>query len=118
MKWYDELDYRLNNTLEKRLSEHRHISNKYPGSIPIFVESDKKLSVKTKKYIIGNHYQFGTFIYAFRKKNRLMPSEAFFFFTKNNTVISSTSPMSSLFKEHGSDDGMLYIRVSKESCYG
>lgn len=118
MKWYEELDYRRKNTLEKRLSEHRYISNKYPGSIPIFVEPDDKLSVKAKKYIIGNHYQFASFVYAFRKKHQLMSNEAFFFFTKNNTIISPTSLMSSLLKEYGSDDGMLYIYVSKESAYG
>ena len=113
--------FKENFTLQKRTEESSCIRKKYPDRIPVIVEKLSSSDIETidkKKFLVPADLTLGQFLYVIRKRiQNLKPEQAIFIFI-NNSLVSQTSLMSQLYKEHHDTDGFLYAVYSGENTFG
>ena len=105
---------------DKRKSESDRILQKYPDRIPIIVQNAQESllpEIDKKKYLAPHDLTIGQFMYVIRKRVRLEPEHAIFMFV-NNTLPSTSTLLSTIYKEQKHDDGFLYLDISGESTFG
>ena len=106
--------------LKKRTDESTRIRKKYPDRVPVIVEKDESSDIDNidkKKYLVPADLTVGQFVYVVRKRIKLEPEKAIFWFI-NNTLPPTSSLMSHVYNEHKDTDGFLYIVYSDESAFG
>ena len=107
-------------SFEKRRSEVQRILKKYPNRIPIVVEIAENSSLPPldkSKYLVPEELTISQFIYIIRKRLKLQPDQALFIFV-NNCLLTSTSLMKEVYKEHKEESGFLMIIIREESTFG
>lgn len=112
--------FKETHSFEKRSLESARVKQKYPDRVPVIVERADNTDVPDidkSKFLIPVDLTVGQFVYVIRKRIKLTEDQALFIFV-NNTLPSSQSLMSTVFTEHGEDDGFLYFRYSGESTFG
>jgi GABA(A) receptor-associated protein len=105
---------------DQRKNESSRILIKYPDRIPVIVEKAPKNDIPDldkNKYLVPNDLTVGQFLYVIRKRIKITPEKAIFFFIKN-TIPSTSALLSNLYKEHRDDDNFLYVTISGESVFG
>ena len=103
-----------------RLNESSKIIDKYPDRLPIVVEKSSKSKINDidkNKYLVPKEMTLGQFLYVIRKRIKLDPSEALFFFV-NNILCSNTQNMNEIYNTYKDKDGFLYITYSSENTFG
>jgi len=117
-----DFKFQKEHSFEKRQQEATRILKKYPDRIPIIVEPNENnndtLIIDKKKYLVPKDLTVGQFSYVIRKRIKLSPDEAMFIFTDDCDILSTNDLMSRAYKEHQSEDGFLYVIVSKEQTFG
>ena len=113
-------DFKKSKTENERLTESSKIIEKYPNRIPIIIEKDKKSKIKDidkNKFLVPNDMTLGQFIYVVRKRIKLDPTEALFFFV-NNILCNNTQTLGEIYKTYKDKDGFLYIKYTSENTFG
>jgi GABA(A) receptor-associated protein len=114
-------NFKVDNSLKSRISESKRICDKYKDRIPIIVnvyEKDiNKLKLDKKKYLVPFELTIGQFLYIIRKRVVIEPTDALFLFF-NNSLISNSTSLSSVYKSNVDEDGFLYATVSLENTFG
>ena len=113
--------FRTEYTHSQRLDESRRIRIKYPDRIPIIVERDHRSTnipdIDKKKYLVPSDLTCGQFNYVIRKRLKLRPESAMFLFIQNS-LPPTASLISSIYSQHQSSDGFLYVTYSGENTFG
>ncbi len=116
-----DISYKEKKTFEERKKEADYILNKYPDRLPIICERVKNSAsvppLDKIKFLVPKNLTIGQFIHVVRKRIDLSPTTAIFIFC-NNTIPSSTSMMSTIYKEHHCEDGFLYLNFNGEDTFG
>jgi GABA(A) receptor-associated protein len=109
-------------SIDKRITESKRICEKYKDRIPIIVEVYDKdvniLKLDKKKYLVPFDLTVGQFMYVIRKRIHELKSDEALFLFFNNSLISNSSCLSSVYKTHKDIDGFLYGIISMESTFG
>eukprot|EP00301_Raphidiophrys_heterophryoidea_P004500 c1194_g1_i1.p1 GENE.c1194_g1_i1~~c1194_g1_i1.p1 ORF type:complete len:132 (+),score=39.49 c1194_g1_i1:35-397(+) len=112
--------FKQEHPFEKRKSEAARILAKYPDRIPVICEKAEKSDIPDidkKKYLVPCDLTVGQFVYVIRRRIKLSPEKAIFIFV-NNVLPPTAALMSSVYEEHKSDDGFLYVTYSGENSFG
>jgi len=113
-------NFKKSKSESERISESSKIIERYPDRIPIIVEKDKKSKIKDidkNKFLVPNDMTLGQFIYVVRKRIKLDPTEALFFFV-NNILCNNTQTLGEIYKTYKDKDGFLYILYTSENTFG
>jgi GABA(A) receptor-associated protein len=114
--------FKKKHSLEKRKAESKRILAKYADKIPIIVSRDEKSKSVEKidkcKYLAPDDITLAQFAVIIRKRIELSETEAFFFFTSNNTMPASTSSLRELYSSNKDEDGFLYLYYCGENVFG
>jgi GABA(A) receptor-associated protein len=113
-------DYKKEKSFEERLQESNKVKDKYTDKIPIIVtkSSQSKLpDIDKNKYLVSNDMVLSQFLYTIRKRVKLNPSEALFFFV-GDVVPNNSAPLGELYNLHKDKDGFLYIIYNSENTFG
>ena len=114
------ISFKENFQLQKRKKESISIMKKYPNRIPVIVEkvgSSDIPDIDKHKYLVPSDLTVGQFQFVIRKRVELKPEQAIFFFV-NNTLPSTGTLMTILYKEYKDVDGFLYMKYSGENTFG
>ena len=103
--------------------EFNRISIKYPDRIPIFVTKSVYASstlpgIDKNKYLAPKDLTLGQFQYVIRKRLKLAPDKALFFFIDGMIFCTSELLIDIYEKAHDKDDGFLHVMYSGESTFG
>ena len=113
-------NYAKKTTFETRSNESRRIRLKYPDRIPIIIERANETTAPTidkTKYLVPNNLSVGELVYVIRKRMKLEPEKAIFFFI-NETIPNSSLQLCQLYETHKDEDGFLYMKYSTENTFG
>lgn len=103
------------------IEEAERVLEKYPDKIPIIVNISNKCKelspLEKKKYIVPSDMTVGQFIYIVRKKIKLSPGQALYFYC-NNTIQPNSSTLKSVYEKNRNENKFLYIYYSTESTFG
>ena len=117
MKSYKQL-----NSFDDRIKEAESILAKYEDRVPIILEKCTNSTciipdVDKNKYLVPKELNMSQFCHVVRKRMKLPPEQALFFFI-NNSIISGQKAIGKLYEEHSDEDKFLYIRFSGENTFG
>ena len=116
-----ELSFKRNFNFKERLNEATRLLEKYPMRIPIIVEKNNEditiPNIPKKKYLIPKEFTMAQFIYIIRRKIKLPPEKALFFFIGYN-IFSSSELLGTIYVEHHDSDKFLYVKYSGENTFG
>lgn len=108
-------------SLKERKRQAEIVLKKHPDRIPIIVEKDRKSKdipvIDRCKYLVPKDFSVAQLLYVVRKRIKLSPEQAVFFFC-NNTIVQSSSLLSELYDKNKDVDGFLYISYCGESAFG
>ena len=119
MKYIDDLKSKI--PIDKRISDSFRFKQKYPDRIPVIVDSytEKSPTIDNHKFLVPNDITLAQFMYIIRKRVKLNPDEALYFFIGSKKIMDTGSKlMSEIFKYHADDDKFLYIYYDIESTFG
>jgi GABA(A) receptor-associated protein len=111
------------NTIKKSREEVDRIRVKYPDRIPIFVtksyySTSNVPDIDKNKYLAPIDLTLGQFQFVIRKRLKITPDKALFFFIDGMILCTSELLVDIYEKLHDKDDGFLYIMYSGESTFG
>jgi len=119
MKSYKEL-----HPFEERKKEAESIIAKYNDRIPIILEKKTNMSngvdipeIDKNKYLVPTDLNFSQFMHIVRKRIKLEPEHALFFFI-DNTIIPSNKLIGKIYEDYKDEDCFLYISYSGENTFG
>ena len=110
----------LNESFEKRKEDSKKILEKYKDRIPVIVTKHKTCKIKNidkNKYLVPNDMTVGQFIYVVRKRLKLQPNMALFFYT-NNKLATTSALLSQVYNDEKNEDGFLYMVYQDENTFG
>ena len=117
-----ECEFKINNTLEKRINQFDKLKKEYPTKIPIILEKAHTCTLNQiikSKYILSNDLTMAEFITIIKDKLELEPERALFFLAKGKYNISGNQLLGDIYERYkDKDDGFLYITYSEEVIYG
>lgn len=109
---------------KKSLEEANRIIAKYPGRIPVFVDSSEnqvKIGVikplDKNKFLVPRELSMGQFMTVVRKRMKLEPAFALFSYV-DNCLIPTSALMGTVYDDHKDDTNFLTIVVCTESTFG
>ena len=114
------MSFKTRYPLEKRKEEATRIRLKYPDRVPVIAERAQNSNIQDidkHKYLVPQDLTVGQFMYVLRKRIKLTSESAIFIFI-DNTLPSTSSLMSQMYKQHVDSDGFLYVMYSGESTFG
>lgn len=113
-----ETNFKKKFSLEERTLQSASIMVKYKNRLPIICNVSKKLPYLSKhKYLIPNDMSSTTFFYVIRKRLKLKPEIALYFFIDDKVLIPS-SDMDIIYNKYKDEDGFLYVYVCAENTFG
>ena len=101
---------------ELSLKHSQALRQKYPECYPVILVGDEQLA--KKKLLLNKNMTLSTLMSHIRHYNKLNKCEAYFLFTKSNTLLMQNALIQDLYSTYSSDDGFLYINVKKENTFG
>lgn len=111
-------------SFEERFDEVQRIKKKYPEHIPVICEKDLNAgagagiaSCGKCKYLLKRNMTICEFIYIIRTKIKLSPEKGLFFFI-NGVIPAMNEMMCTIYRNHKSNDGFLYMRYTSENTFG
>ncbi len=111
----------FNKTYEERCKESLSMLQKYPTKVPVIVYRSKTSAdipdLKKNKYLVPRDFTVGQFIYLLRSHIKLEPHKSMFLFV-NNSLPTTSTLMSTLYKTYKDNDGFLYMVYTGESTFG
>ena len=118
--------YQTGKTLEERKSESEACRKKYPGYVPVVIETSEAKSNTNlpllprgkNKFLVPANLDFGAFQYTIRKRLKLPSDTTLFFYTCDNIMLHPGVTMFNLDEEKTDSDGYLYVIISLENDLG
>ena len=108
-------------SFEERFDEVQRIKKRYPEHIPVICEKDRNSagieSCNKCKYLLKRNMTICEFIYIIRSKINLSPEKGLFFFI-NGVIPAMNEMMCTIYRNHKSNDGFLYMRYTSENTFG
>ena len=101
-------------TLEERILFSTNLKNKYPGRVPIILQTSKK---ESSKYLIPVDLKISEFIYIIRKKIKIDSNKAIFIFI-DNMIVPMNQSIGENYNSLKNEDGFLYVTYSFENTFG
>ena len=115
------MSYKSTHSFDERKEEVKRLRKRYPDRVPIIVEKAVNCltlsDIPHRKFLIECDYTMGYFMFIIRKKIKLDPDHALFFFVGNN-LISGGQLISSVYEEHKDACGTLFIEYHSENTFG
>ena len=110
--------YKEKYTLEERKLQSKVVMEKYPDRLPIICDVSQQLPDLDKhKYLVPRDLKSETFMFIIRKRMKLEPEIALYFFVNEKTLYCS-SLMFDIYEKYKDEDGFLYIHACAESTFG
>lgn len=110
---------RLN--FKERKRQSTSVLEKHPNRIPIIVERDSKCKsiplIDRCKYLVPQDFSIAQLLYVVRKRIKIKPEVALFFFV-NNELVTTSSLLSEIYDKHKDDDLFLYIIYTGSNTFG
>jgi GABA(A) receptor-associated protein len=102
------------------MADIKDINRKYPTRIPVIIRSNIKLASADgkHKYLVPKALTVSQFVHVLRKRMELTPEEGIFVLSERSYLLPSQHTFESVYQIHKSDDGMLYLTVTKENTFG
>ena len=116
----NDSNYANKTTFESRSNESKRIRLKYPDRIPIIIERVNDTNtppIDKTKYLVPNNLTVGELVYVIRKRMKLEPEKAIFFFI-NESIPNTSLQLCQLYETHKNEDGFLYMKYSTENTFG
>ena len=108
-------------SFEERFDEVQRIKKKYPEHIPVICEKERNsagiASCDKCKYLLKRNMTICEFIYIIRTKIKLSPEKGLYFFI-NGVIPAMNEMMCTIYRNHKSNDGFLYMRYTSENTFG
>ena len=107
-------------SLEKRKIEADRILEKYPNRIPIIVQKNpgcKLPDIDKYKYLVPMDLTMCQLMFVIRKRIKLKPEESIYVFI-DKKIMSGNTIVSTIYENHKSEDGFLYLVYTAESTFG
>lgn len=107
-------------TYDERLSESQKILQKFPDRIPIIVEKSSYATMSNidkNKYLVPDNLTMGQFAFVIRKRVKMPPEQALFFFIGSN-IPAMNMQLNEIYIKNKDIDGFLYITYSNENTFG
>jgi GABA(A) receptor-associated protein len=103
----------------ERSNESLRITKKFPDRIPVIIQPNKncKLRIDKNKYLVPIDLTISQLLYTIRKKIKLDPAQALYFFIQESMPNSSVT-LNQLYHTHRNQDGFLYITYDIENTFG
>ena len=115
------MEFKKNNSFDKRKAEAAKIKNSYPDRIPIIAERKKGCSNVPKldkcKFLVPDDLTIGQFMYVIRKRIKLSPEQGIFLFI-NNTLPPTSECLLNTYEKLKEQDDFLYITYTGENTFG
>lgn len=115
------VSYKEQHSFDKRFAEARAVIQKYPDKLPVIVEpATEKTDVPPldkRKFLVPSQLTIGQLIYIIRKRLVLPSDKALFLFVDNSLPTSSTY-ITELYRQYADSDGFLYMTYCGESTFG
>lgn len=106
--------FKKKGSFEERKKESNRLIEKYQNRIPIIIEGpDKELH----KLLSPENLKTVQLSNIIKKKAQINQYQALYFII-DNSIISATDTMQSLYKNHKDKDGFLYIFYKYENTFG
>ena len=99
-----------------RLSEAEKLLSKYTDRRPIIIIN--KISNNELKYIVPINLTIIQLLYIIKKKEGLNENEAFYLFTEDKSLVTSSSTIGQIYENYKNKDNFLYLDLHKESVFG
>ena len=99
-----------------RLSEAEKLLSKYTDRRPIIINN--KISNNELKYIVPINLTIIQLLYIIKKKEGLNENEAFYLFTEDKSLVTSSSTIGQIYGNYKNKDNFLYLDLHKESVFG
>jgi GABA(A) receptor-associated protein len=115
--------FREETSLEQRITQGRHLEQKYPNRIPVIVEpgtskTNQLPALDKRKFLVPADLTISQLVYIIRRRVRLGESDAIFIYV-NNTLPPASALVSAVRKEHGeAQSGFLFITYQGEETFG
>ena len=99
---------------------------RFPEKLPIILES-KTINLTKNKFLVPIDINVSIFLLKIRKHISSTSDQSqseydsrvmYYLITSNNTVVSCTDEMNSIYFRHREDCGFLYLHIEKENSYG
>ena len=104
--------------LEERKKMFEKATSQFQDMIPIIIEdSTRKIGIHKFRFMVKRSATIFMLTVQIRKEMKFPVETAIFFYTKNK-VISSDSLLSSVYDEHKSEDGFLYLWIKDTQAFG
>jgi GABA(A) receptor-associated protein len=103
-----------------RCDESRKIRSRFPDRIPVIIEKynySKIEDIDKTKYLVPNDLSLAQLVYVIRKRIKLAPEKALFFFI-NGQIPTSSDLICNIYNTYKNDDGFLYIHYAEENTFG
>lgn len=103
----------------KQLEEYSRIHKKYPDRIPVILKKGNRLApeIDRNKYLVPKDITFSSFVGVVRQRLRMKPDQALFIMA-NNTLVTQSELMNSVYNKYKSPEGFLQLEYSLESTFG
>ena len=106
----------------KRQAVSSNVLHQYPDKVPIIIgrgELKRTPPIDKCKFLAPKDISFSKFTIELRKYiQNINPTDALFFFLKNNTLPVPSMNMDAIYEKYKSNDGFLYINYSTENTFG
>ena len=108
-------------SLKERKRQSDVVLRKHPDRIPIIVERNSKNPqlpmIDRCKYLVPKDFSMGQLLYVVRKRIKLAPEQALFFFV-GDSLAATSALLSELYETHKDADNFLYVSYCGESAFG
>lgn len=112
--------YQELNKFDSRLRESQRITKKYPNRIPCIIQKEDKsklVSIKNVKYLVPFESKIMDIMMVIRKHLHLEHYHALFL-SINQTVLSGSTTIGSIYEINKEKDGYLYLYYTEEQTFG
>lgn len=92
-----------------------------PNRVPVIIKKMKHShlpDIDKDKYLVPSDMTLAQFMVILRKKIKLDAGDAIFIFTKNDTLVPTSSIMSSVYEDFKSVDNFLYLYYIECNTFG
>ena len=100
---------------------YEKILHKYPDRVPVILEKTGSIELQKNKFLIQKEYLFGQFVkYIINHhiKSDRDSKKSYYFFTKTNILIPTSTLMSKIYEEYSDEDHFLRLTIREENTFG
>ena len=108
-------------SLKERQRQSKVVLKKHADRIPVIVERDAKNTkvavIDRCKYLVPKDFSVAQLLYVVRKRIKLKPEEALFFFC-GGSIVQTSALLAELYEKSKDADGFLYVYYCGENTFG